>query len=105
MRTLTLNPQYQHPSPLVVMALCDEQQGEERYHYKEVCHHYRTTRNHGSFNGLELVIANNDRETGQVPNGITLDGLLAICEDRARHDTLDPVMKFVAIQLLAARRA
>lgn len=102
MRLINLPLQDSSVAPLVLMALGNLKDGD-------VCHHYRTTRDHGEFmttDGLELVMASeNVNETG-VPDGLTLDGLLAICEDRAKHQGhANASMRLVAMNLLAARRA
>lgn len=92
---------HQHSFPLVVMALGDQQQGE-------ACHHYRTAQNYGdhlTIGGPEIIFSSG-AEAGELPDGITPDSILAICEDRAKsqmHGT--PSMHLVVLQLQAARRA
>lgn len=101
MRLINLRP-HQQQVPLVVMAMGDSEQ--------EVCYHYRTARDHGSSmsaDGLEVVFASERQDAGgELPDGLTVDSLLAICEDRAKHQEAgNHVMRLVALQLQAARRA
>ena len=102
MRLINLPPQDQSTAPLVLMALGNQKEGD-------VCYHYRTTRDHGthmSVDGLEIVLATEQKVEGQQPDGLTVDVLLAICEDRAKHQGHDDHrMRLVALNLLAARRA
>lgn len=102
MRLINLPSQDPRVAPLVLMALGDLKEDD-------VCHHYRTTRDHVtsmSVDGLDLVLASEKAmDEGQL-DGLTLDSLLAICEDRAKHQGhADASMRLVAMNLLAARRA
>lgn len=99
---LRATPQ-QQPFPLLVVALGDSQDGP-------VCHHYRTTRDHETsmtLDGLEMVLASKQIEGGELPDGLTIDSILAICEDRARLQAAggNNRLNLVALQLQAARRA
>lgn len=91
---------FQHPFPLVVMAM--ENEGE-------VCHHYRTAKDHGSFmdsRGIQIVLSGEERETEQQSDGVTVESLLTVCEDFARHqERRDHRMHLVALKLQAALRA
>jgi len=99
MRLINLRQPQQHPFPLVVMAMGDS----------DVCYHYRTARDEGSSmstDGLDIVFASEQVAGGELVDGITVDSLLAICEDRAKHqDVGNPIYRLVALQLQAARRA
>lgn len=100
MRLINLRPSaHQHPVPLVVMALGDS----------EVCYHYRTARDYGSsmsVDGLDIVFASEQVAGGGQADGVTVEDLLAICEDRVRHQEAgNAALRLVALQLQAARRA
>lgn len=103
MRLIDLGPSSaKQPFPLVAVALGDSDKGN-------VCYHYRTTHDHGSsmdIDGLEIVFASDQVAGGKEPDGLTIDCLLAICEDQARHQvSANNRMNLVAMQLQAARRA
>ncbi|QVD49184.1 hypothetical protein LUCX_114 [Xanthomonas phage vB_XciM_LucasX] len=102
MRLLNLGGQDSQHSPLVIMAMGDLKDGE-------ACYHYRASRDHGasmSVDGMEVVFDSSARDSDAEPNGVSIDCLLAICEDQAKQLSMDnPVHRVVAMQLLAARRA
>ncbi|WJJ54917.1 hypothetical protein [Xanthomonas phage RTH11] len=101
MRLIDQRPiSHQQPFPLMVMALGDLQQGD-------VCHHYRVARNYGdhmTVGGPEIVLCSGAVEGG-THDGLTLDSVLAICEDYAKTQSHgSPSMRMVTSQLQAARR-
>ena len=99
MRLIELRHQDQHPVPLVVMAMADS----------AVCYHYRAVRKDAKSDkadGLDIIFANEQVAGGEQADGVTVEDLLAICEDRAKHqDVGNPIYRLVALQLQAARRA
>lgn len=99
MRLIELRQNDQHPSPLVVMAMADS----------EVCYHYRASCKKSSSEkaeGLDIIFASSQVAGGEQANGITVEDLLAICEDRAqRQGAGSPALHLVALKLQAARRA
>jgi hypothetical protein len=99
MRLIELRQPDQHPFPLVVMAMADS----------EVCYHYRAARKDDTSDkadGLDIVFASEQVAGGERADGVTVEDLLAICEDRAkRQDVGNPSYRLVALQLQAARRA
>lgn len=100
MRLLSLspNPRHQHIS---VVAMDDSAN-------EDGCYHYQVARNKNdgtqeSF--LSLVIASPQASDDEDADGITIEGLLAICEDQARLCAPNhPTMGRVAHQLQAAMR-
>lgn len=99
MRLIKLRHEPQQPFPLVVMAMADS----------EVCYHYRAAYKDDKSDkadGLDIIFASDQVVGGQLADGVTVEDLLAICEDRAkRQDVGNPIYRLVALQLQAARRA
>lgn len=100
MRLIDLRPTpHERDSPFAVMALGDS----------DVCYHYRATREHEPSEhseGIDIVFASERVANRTLSSGLTVESLLAICEDRAKHLHVgSPAYRLVALQLQAARRA
>ena len=101
MRLLSLSPHPRHDR-LAVMAMEDSTK-------EEGCYHYQIARK--KEDGVQesittIVFASNESTEEECDDGITIESLLAICEDQARlRASTHPTMGRITLQLQAAIRA
>lgn len=101
MRLLTLSPNPHH-SNLVAMALGDSDDAMGCYQYQLVRQHSESLQEAL----LRIVFTDSMSSDQEESDGITVESLLAICEDQAKQRTAThPMMGRVALQLQGALRA